>query len=78
MSKTIDVMMLMRLNQYLKEENIDCILHHASACDNRSLRIETQSDIHMKELCDKINSFLSQSWLQVEADPYDSNHLLIK
>ncbi|MFQ6860238.1 MAG: hypothetical protein ACLROI_03410 [Beduini sp.] len=78
MSKTIDVMTLMKINQYLKEENIDCILHHASACDSRSLRIETHSDINIGEVCDKINVFLNQSWLKVEVDPYDSFHLLIK
>ena len=78
MSKTIDVMMLMKLNQHLKNEKIDCILHHASACDNRSLRIETHCDLDIQALCDIINSFLETFWVQVEADPYDRFHLLIK
>lgn len=78
MSKTMDVITLMKVNQYLKEEKIDCILHHASACDNRSLRIEKNGEVDIAELCNKINTFLNQSWIRVEIDPYDSNHLSIK
>lgn len=75
MNKTIDVITLMKLNTYLKDHSIPCILHYSGACDQSILSIENSDGIDLTQLEIMINAFLKDKFISLSLK---DNHFFVK
>lgn len=67
MSKILDFNTIYKLNEYLKENDIDYTVHSAGACGGESAELRRVGDkeVSPEEICKVINEYLKDKFMQV-------------
>lgn len=67
MAKIIDMNMIFKINEYLKEAGIDYTLHSGGGCSGEVVELRQVGEKRTpEEICIVINKYLEDKWMQVE------------
>lgn len=78
MKATVDVIMVMELNELLKNHHIEYSLHTVGGCSCCGLELKCEGkEISKNTILDIINDYLSHKWLVASFSLYDDSLLYI-
>lgn len=79
MAKILDMNMVYQINQFLKAEQIGYSLHCDGACGGEISELRQEGEAMQSEaICEVINEFLKDKWMQVEPIKAGSYLLRVK